>query len=207
MKTGRRFGRALFLVAIVTFFICSTAHAQVPGQVPDLSIWESTWFKVKLTRTVYHFENIGVKPKPASLLSQSGGTSYIKITGWDTTTTPLTPFLTADVYARDASGNWDPNPVAELNIYYFAGSNLKFIGSSQVSDAYQTLSLVLVFTGKWNSAANKFVLGGETKISTMGSSMLEIDDVPNSTERWAGAAKLSGPMVPESRVPPILVGP
>jgi hypothetical protein len=156
---------------------------------------------VVLSRTVYHFDNIGVKPRPSYLLSQSGDTSYMKITGWDTTTTPLDPFLTAEVYARDGSGNWDPNPVAFLDIYYFAGSNLKFIGSCEVIDDYQTLSLVFVFTGKWNPGANKFVLGGETKISTMGSSMLEIDDIPSSTERWAGAAKLSGPMVPESKVP------
>jgi hypothetical protein len=202
MKIGRRFGKALFLVAIVTCFICGTAHTQVPGQVPDLNIWVNTWFKVTQTRTAYHFSNIGVKPTPGTPVSQSGGTSYMKITGWDTTTTPLAPFLTANVYGRDPqTGLWDPIPTAELDIYYFTGSNLKFIGSSRVIDAYQTLSLVIVFTGKWNTAANKFVLGGDTKISTTGSSVLEIDDLLGSTERWAGALKLSGPMVPESKVP------
>jgi len=102
MKTGRRFGKALFLVAIVTFFICTTAHAQVSGQIPDLSIWENTWFKVKMTSTVYHFSNIGVKPTPGYAVPDSAGTSYIKITNWDTTTTPADPFLTADVYAKQS---------------------------------------------------------------------------------------------------------
>jgi hypothetical protein len=204
MKIGRVLVTTVFAVAMVTCFICSTAHAQVQGVVPDLSIWVNTWFKVKLTRSAYQFADIGVKPKPATPISQSGGTAYLKITGWDTTT-PGAEFLTANVYARDDSGNWDPTPVATLDIYYFAGSNLKFVGTSQISDSFVTLSLVFVFTGKRNKADTNFVLGGTTKLSTMGSSMLEIDDVPGSTERWAGPAKLSGPMVPESKVPPALL--
>ncbi len=202
MKTGRRFGRALFLVAIVTFFICSTAHAQVPGQVPDLSIWENTWFKVKMTSTVYHFSNIGVKPTPNYTVSESTGTSYIKITGWDTTTTPADPFLTADVYAKD--GTWVR--VDTMNIYYFAGSNLKFVGSARSGDPLAddpglALSLMFVFTGKRNATNTKFIMDGSTKLSTIGSSIVEIDNVPASKERWAGSVKLSGPMVPESSLP------
>jgi hypothetical protein len=204
MKTGRRFGKALFLVVIVTFFVCGTTHAQVSGVVPDLSIWVNTWFKVNYTRTAYHFQNIGVKPNPASPLPQSGGTSYMKITGWDTTT-PGDEFLTADVYSRDLNtGQWDPTPAAELEIYYFAGSNLKFIGSCQVIDAYQTLSLMFVFTGKRNKADTNFIMDGTTKLGTMGGHVSEIDDVSGSTERWAGAGKISGPMVPESKVPTAL---
>ena len=49
-------------------------------------------------------------------------------------------------------------------------------------------------------------MDGSTTLSTMGSSLLEIDDVPGSTERWAGSAKLSGPMVPVSTLPPPLQG-
>jgi hypothetical protein len=175
------------------------AHAQVPGQVPDLSIWENTWFKVKMTSTVYHFSNIGVKPTPSYLMPESAGTSYINITNWDTTTTPADPFLTADVYSKE-SGIW--TLIDTVNIYYFAGSNLKFVGSARVDDPTGTsLSLLFVFTGKRNKTNTNFIMDGTTKLSTMGSYILEIDDFPGSTERWAGAGKISGPMVPQSKLP------
>lgn len=193
-------------LAVAVFLTCSavgSVHAQVPGQVPDLSIWINTWFKVKMTSTRYHFSNIGVKPTPSHAISEYGGTSYFRITGWDTTTTPADPFLTADVYARDL-GIW--GVVETVNIYYFAGSNLKFVGSALVGDPLAdtpgaSLNLLFVFTGKRNATNTKFIMDGSTKLSTMGSAIFEIDDFPGSTERWAGAAKLSGPMVPESSLP------
>jgi hypothetical protein len=199
MKTGRRLVKVLFIVAFLTCFAYGTTHAQIPGQVPDLSIWVNAWFKVKMTSTVYHFSNIGVKPTPGYTISETGGTSYIKITDWDTTTTPEDPFLVADVYAKE-SGIWVL--VGTVNIYYFAGSNLKFVGSARVDDpAGTSLTLLFVFTGKRNAVDTKFIMDGSTKLSTMGSAIFEIDDFLGSTERWAGAAKLSGPMVPESKVP------
>ncbi len=198
--------KVLFNVLMVAVFItCSSigsVHAQVPGVVPGLSIWVNTWFKVKMTSTVYHFSNIGLKPTPNYTVSESGGTSYIKITGWDTTTTPADPFLIADVYAK--AGNWIR--VDTMNIYYFAGSHLKFVGSALsgnplADDPGLALSLMFVFTGKRNVANTKFIMDGSTKLSTIGSSIVEIDNVPGSKERWAGSVKLSGPMVPESSLP------
>ena len=104
-----------------------------------------------------------------------------------------------DVYAKE-SGSWVL--VDTVNIYYFAGSDLKFVGSAQVNDPSGTsLNLLYVFTGKWNPAKANFVMGGPTKLSTMGGSIFEIDDFPGSTERWAGTTKLSGPMVPVSKLP------
>ncbi len=109
-----------------------------------------------------------------------------------------------DVYAKE-SGNWIQ--VDTVNIYYFAGSNLKFVGSAQVDDPTGTsLTLLFVFTGKRNPANTIFIMDGSTKLSTMGSAIFEIDDFPGSTERWAGAAKLSGPMVPVSKLPLPLQG-
>ena len=206
MKVRRMLLGALMVGVFLTCFAVSAVHAQVPGEVPNLNIWIGTWFKVKMTSTVYHFSNIGVKPTPSYTESESGGTSYIKITGWDTTSTPADPFLTADVYAKDF-GIW--GLIGTVNIYYFAGSNLKFVGSALVGDPLadtpgESLSLLFVFTGKRNKANTSFIMDGSTKLSTMGSAILEIDDFPGSTERWAGAAKLSGPMVPESTLPPDL---
>ena len=194
---------ALMVAVFITCFSIASVHAQVPGVVPDLSIWVNTWFKVKMTSTVYHFSDIGVKPTPNYTVSESGGTSYIKITGWDTTTTPADPFLTADVYIKNV-GIW--GVIDTVNIYYFAGSNLKFVGSALTGnpladDPGQAFSLMFVFTGKRNATNTKFILDGSTKLSTIGSSIVEIDDVPGSKERWAGSTKLSGPMVPESSLP------
>jgi len=109
-----------------------------------------------------------------------------------------------DVYAKE-SGSWVL--VDTVNIYYFAGSDLKFVGSAQVNDPTGTsLNLLFVFTGKRNTANTKFIMDGSTKLITIGSSIIEIDDFPGSTERWIGAAKLSGPMVPVSKLPPELQG-
>jgi len=69
-----------------------------------------------------------------------------------------------------------------------------------------SLNLLFVFTGKRNRANTDFLMDGSTKLSTMGSAIYEIDDFPGSTERWAGAAQLSGPMVPVSKLPLPLQG-
>jgi hypothetical protein len=205
MKVRRTLIGVMMAGAFLTCFALGVAHAQ---GVPDLSIWKNTWFKVTFTSTVYHFSNIGVKPTPGYAISESAGISYMKIIDWDTTTTPEHPFLVVDVYAKD-SGNWIP--VDTVNIYYFAGSNLKFVGSAEVGDPTTStpgtsLTLLFVFKGKRNAANTKFIMDGSTKLSTMGSAIFEIDDFPGSTERWAGAAKLSGPMVPVSKLPPPLQG-
>lgn len=206
MKVRRMLWGVLMVGVFLTCFVVGAVHAQVPGEVPNLNSWVNTWFKVKMTSTVYHFSNIGVKPTPGYTLSESGGTSYIKITEWDTTSEPGDPFLVADVYARE-SGFWVQ--VESVKIYYFAGSNLNFVGSARVLDPLAdtpgtSLTLLFVFTGKRNKANTTFIMGGTTKLSTMGSALFEIDDADDSTERWAGAAKLSGPMVPVSSLPPEL---
>ena len=82
-----------------------------------------------------------------------------------------------------------------MNIQYFAGTALKFIGSAQVVTPNDvTMNLIFVFTGKKNLDGD-FIMGGITKLGTIASNMLEIDDAEDSTERWAGSVKLSGPMV------------
>ncbi len=205
MKVRRMLLGVLIAGVFLTCFTAGVTHAQ---GMPDLSIWKNTWFKVAMTSTVYHFSNIGVKPTPGYAISESGGTSYMKIIDWDTATTPEHPFLVVDVYAKE-SDNWIR--IATANIYYFAGTNLKFVGSAQVGDPTTStpgtsLTLLFVFTGKRNATNTKFIMDGSTKLSTMGSAIFEIDDAENSTERWAGAAKLTGPMVPVSKLPPPLQG-
>lgn len=200
MKVQRIWVGGVTVAMFVTFSLLGMAHAQVRGEYPDLSPWANTWFKVKLSRTVYCFDDIGVKPQPSAPVAQGMGTAYINIKSWSQV--PATPgTFMADIYARNhETGEWDPIPFFEdLEITYFAGSDLKFIGSAQlVIPNDVTLNLVFIFTGKKYLAgpkAGSFILDGVTKLSTVGSSMLEIDDVPGSTERWAGSVTISGPMV------------
>jgi hypothetical protein len=195
----RRISWTLMVAVFLTCFAVGPVYAlDTPGVVPDLNIWVGTWFKVAMKSNVYHFSNIGVKPTPNYTIPESGGTPYFKITDWDTTT-PGAEFLVVNVYGKE-SGIWVL--VETVNIYYFAGSDLKFVGSAQVDDPTGTsLNLLFVFTGKRNPANTKFIMDGSTKLSTIGSAIFEIDDFPGSTERWAGTTKLSGPMVPVSKLP------
>jgi len=202
MKVQRMLVGGLMVAVFVTCFALGMANAQVQGQYPDLGAWAKTWFKLALTRTIYHFSDIGVKPQPPAPVPEPMGTAYINITSWD----GLNHVLTADIYARDFdTGQWVTTPFTTINIEYFAGSDLKFIGSAQLgpSDGI-TLGLIFVFTGKKYQAGPKFgsfILGGVTKLGTIGSSILEIDNAAPYTERWAGSATISGPMVPADSLP------
>jgi hypothetical protein len=199
MKVQSRWMGVLVVAVFIAWFTLGTAHAQ---GYPDLGDWANTWFKVKLTRTAYYVSDIGVKLVPPGD-PEPMGTAYINITNWD----GINHILTADIYTRNhETGDWDPTPFfKDLEIAYFAGTSLKFIGSAQlVIPNDVTMGLIFVFTGKkylTGPKAGDFILGGVTKLGTIGSSMLEIDDVPGSTERWAGSATISGPMVPESSLP------
>ena len=200
MRNGKRWLSALVMMVFLTCFTAGAAHAQVEGQIPNLDSWVGTWFKVTLTGTAYHFSDYGVKPTPATPAAVTIGKVYLNITSWNPSALPLGT-LTADIYAKDHdTGIWIPTPFASININYFAGSDLKFMGSAQLSTSNDvTMGIVFIFTGK--KVGDNFVLGGVSKLSTIGSYMLEIDDAPGSTERWAGSVKLSGPMVPASSLP------
>ena len=202
MRNGKQWLSALVMMVFLTCFTVGTAQAQISGQVPDLSSWVNTWFKLTLSRTVYHFSDIGVKPTPSTPTTEPIGIAYMKITDWVLDTGPMT----ANIYTKDLlSGEWDPTPLTTLTIQYFAGSDLKFAGTSQLAVGGITLDFIFYFTGKKDLAGN-FILGGITNVKTLGGFILEIDDVPGSDERWVGSAKLTGPMVPESKVPAILRG-
>jgi hypothetical protein len=191
MKKGKLLLNVLMVAILVICFSLGTAHAQA-GVFPDLSDWVGKSFKVKLSRTVFKFSDIGVKPTPSYQFDEAMGKAYINTTAWDGTN----HILTADIYTMDHNtGEWITTPFTTINIQYFAGTDLKFIGSGQIAIPNDvTMNLIFVFTGQKNGAGD-FILGGTTKLGTIASSMLEIDDAVGSTERWAGSVKLSGPMV------------
>lgn len=206
MKVRKWLLNGLMVAVFVTCFALGMAHAQVPREYPDLSDWANdTWFKVKLTVTTYHFDGIGIKPKPSAPVPQQMGTAYINIHKWS----PDMHALTADIWAKE-DGVWVPF-FPDLVITYFAGSDLQFIGSAQLVTLDDvTMGLIFVFTGSKYTKGDKagqFKLGGVTKLSTIGGSILEVDNAddapvdPTLKERWAGSAKISGPMVPKYSLP------
>jgi len=207
MKAQRMWVCVLMVAAFITCFAFGMAHAQVKGKYPDLGDWAATWFKVKLIVTTYHFDGVGIKPVSSAPATQPMGTAYINIKSWSPTEPPT---LTADIWARE-DGVWMPL-FRDLVITYFAGSDLKFVGKAQLATLDDvTMSLIFIFTGSkyapGTPKAGQFKLGGATKLGTIGSSILEIDNAddapvdPNLKERWAGSATISGSMVPESSLP------
>jgi hypothetical protein len=199
---GKRTLRVLVAVVWIAVFAFGTAHAQTPGVVPDLSSWVNSWFRLTITRTAYHFPDIGVNPSPGYSSLESMGTAFMKLTDWDS----VNRVFTADAYVRSPeTGKWVTTPFATFDIQYFAGSKNNFVGSTQITIPNDvSINLVFFFTAKryWGG----FVVDGTTNVRTLSGSMLEIDDVPDSTERWAGSTDFSGPMVPLSSVPLVLRG-
>jgi len=187
----------LMAAVFITCFTLGTAHAQ--GEPPDLTRWVGTWFKLTLTANVYHYSNIGVKPSPSYRVTDAESGIYMKIAGWDAGTR----ILQATAYPKEG-GVYSPLVSIPLDMNYFAGDGLKFVCSSFVDEAGMQNGFILFFKGKLNTAGD-FVLGGETNFKSLGGYYLETDDVPGSTERWAGSATLVGKMIPLSKVPSILL--
>jgi hypothetical protein len=191
MKSRNLLLNGLMVVVFVTCLTHGTAHAQ-PGEFPNLSDWIGTWFKLTVTATAFHYPNVGVKPNPSYAQAATMGKAYLNITDWD----GINHILTADIYTKDHdTDEWITTPFAAMNIEYFAGTALQFRGSARLADPNDvTMNLIFVFSGK-QTLAGDFILGGITKVSTMASNILEIDDAEGSTERWIGSVKISGPMV------------
>ena len=195
MKARKWLIKSLMVAVFLTCFAIGGVHAQ--PVYPDLADWaNNTWFKLTLTATVFHYESVGVKPTPSYAVPVNMGKAYMNIRAWDA----LNHILTADIYAKDPNtGQWITSPHFTTSIEYFTGTALQFRASAQVVDPDGiTMNLILVFNGKKNLAGD-FILGGTTKMSSMASNILNIDDV--GPERWVGSVKLSGSMVPASSLP------
>ena len=191
----------LVAVSLLAWFDCGTARAQT---LPNLSIWENTWFKVKLTATVYRFEDIGQKPK-GKPVTAPGDLAYLKIVSWSPVD-EKTGTLALRVYPQVSKGVFSPDVSIDVGLSYFAGSDLNFVCYGQADTGFTEMGFLIFFKGKQDKSGN-FVLNGKTYLKTLAGFYLEEDDVPESTERWAGSAALKGAMVPESKVPPALLLP
>jgi len=98
-----------FLIICLTF---GTAHSQ------DLSEWVGKWFKLTYSYKGYEtLEEANYIPETQSAKT----TLYLKITAWDTTTTPPTPFLDCSEY--DKEGNLYDN----IHLLYLGGTDLDFL--------------------------------------------------------------------------------
>ena len=202
MKARRLWACGLALAVFMTCMSVGIADAQVPGEVPDLSIWVGQWFKVTGTLNMFQFDDIGVRPTPSYPITETFP-SYVKIVNWDSDAR----ILTANYYGKDHSGNWITDPII-MDFSYFAGSQLNFVCSSEVETATQAVfGFTIRFKGVYNTITEKFKMAGYSYLKTLGGHYVDIRDIPpGSTQRWAGTVKFVGDMVPLSRVPLVLQG-
>ncbi len=195
MKGRKWLLNGLIAAVFVSCFALGTVHAQ--PSYPDLTDWaNNTWFKLTLTGNAIHYPSVGAKPNPSYALAVNIGKAYLNIRGWDA----INHILTADIYSKDPNtGQWISSPHFTTDIKYFAGTALQFRASAQAVDPDGiTMNLILVFNGKKNQAGD-FILGGTTKISSMASNILDINDA--GPDRWVGSVKVRGPMVPATSLP------
>lgn len=190
--------RVVAVAVLVTCLGVGLSHAQV---LPNLSSWTNTWFKVFLTRNVFHYGDIDVLPTPS--YRQSGTSpvpAYMYINSWDSVNGVLQVIL----YPPDPdNGTYDKSRFETIDLQYFAGNDLKFVCAGEVvSSDGTTLGFTMYFKGVKKSG--NFVLGGYTNLTTLGGYYLEVDNAPGSTERWAGSMTIKGNMIPVTRVPSVL---
>jgi hypothetical protein len=168
-------------------------------KVPDLSIWVDKWFRISVAGSHYHF--IGMRLKPPDPIQRSFP-AYMKIVSWDSTNQSFS----VNIYTKNDLGKWDPTEYNNFTFNYFAGSDLKFVCNFEQITTQNTIHIAVFFVGKRNAKGN-FVMGGYTYVKTLGGYYLEIDDNATPQVRWAGSVKLTGSMIPESKVPPELLVP
>lgn len=190
--------RVVAMAVLVTCLGVGLSHAQV---TPDLNSWTDTWFKVFLTRNVFHYGNIDVLPTPS--YRQSGTSplpAYMYINSWDSVNGVLQVIL----YPPDPdNGTYDPSIFETIDLQYFAGTDLKFVCAGEMVSNGTAIGFTMYFKGVKNKSDN-FVLGGYTNLTTLGGYYLEIDNAPGSTERWAGSMTIKGDMIPVAKVPLVL---
>jgi hypothetical protein len=169
-------------------------------KVPDLSIWVDKWFRISVAGSNYHF--IGMSAKPPNPI-QRRFPAYMKIVSWDSTNQSFS----VNLYNKNDLGNWDPTEYINFTFNYYAGSDLKFVCNFEQITTQNTIHTAVLFIGKRNAKGN-FLMAGRTHVRTLGGYYFEIDDIAaNPQERWAGSVKLTGSMIPESKVPSVLLVP
>jgi hypothetical protein len=185
---------------MVGFLTVGTVHAQ--RTLPDIFPWVGSWFKLTVTQNEYNFDAQGVTPKPGYPVSLSSP-AYLWINGgWWSSCCPENQGLWGKLYTEDSSGNWATSSFLQLTFNYFAGSDLKFVASTAYGDANIQFGATILFTGKRNTSGD--FVNSVTALKTPGGYITEKDDVPGSTERWAGSLKMSGLRIIQSKLPPEL---
>jgi len=187
MKRNRSWLIGVVVVAVFVMLPLGMAQAQ-----EDLSMWQGKWFKVTYTKTALHYSGPGVKPTPNALGTSSGpGYLYVRLVEGEK--------LTLTAYTKHPeTGQWSADPFAELILNYFAGDELNFTSWGEMGNAFLFSQLGIQITGVKNK---KTLLLQTGTFKTLGGFVMENDDVPGSTELWAGGLKINGTWVDQSKVP------
>jgi hypothetical protein len=184
------------LVSVFVMLPLGMAQAQ-----DSLSMWQGKWFKVTYSKTAFHYPGPGVKPTP-NALGTSSGPGYLYVTGVDLT--QGAEKLTLIAYTKDPdTGNWSGIPFATIVLNYFAGDYLNFSSWGGFDNGALFSQLGIQITGVKNKKTGLLQSG---TFKTLGGFVMENDDVPGSTELWAGGLKINGTWVDQSKVPVDLTG-
>jgi hypothetical protein len=183
MKSNKVWFCGFVVAFVIMCFAISTARAQ------DLSGWVGKWFKLKYSAKGYETTGEG------SYIPQTEngtGSSYLKITAWDTTN-PSDLLLRCSLYDQD-----DEEVVQKIvEIHYLGGTDLDFLCLGFIADSEGHEQFTVRITGKASGGILKSAtfktLGG------FGWDKNQYDSDPRKS--WAGGLTITGTLISESKLP------
>jgi hypothetical protein len=157
-----------------------------PGVSGGMTIWVGQWFKLTTKIT-------GSCSGTSGMMSDSGSyVGYLKLWQWD----PDNNVLQGDLYENDtATSQWSSQ---SFPLLFIAGSDLDFICQSQVTDnaANSTQGFTARIVGKEPAGVLK-----SATFKSLGGYYIDALDQSGTIVNCAGGLKLTGTLIPESKVP------
>lgn len=200
MRSSKIWLVGLLVSVIIGFFTVGTVHAQLP----DLTMWDNSWFKLTVTEKLYEFPDQTAKPSPTTRVV-STRPAYLHITA--VTLDPGPPesiSISADLFIKDPlTGDWNPVPLAVLDLEYFAGDDLKFVCRTFINTTNVRYATTIYFSGVLTTSGLD-LKNTDTTMATKGSTFTQV--IPATPQWLAGELNMSGTKVAESTVPTVLTG-
>jgi len=157
-----------------------------PGSSAGMTIWVGQWFKLAAKIT-------GSCSGSSGIVSDSGSyVGYLKLWEWD----PNNKILQGDLYEYDtATAQWSSQ---SLPLLFIGGSDLDFLCQSQVTDnaANSTEGFTARIVGKETAGILK-----SATFKSLGGYYIDALDQSGAIANCAGALKITGALIAESKVP------
>jgi hypothetical protein len=183
--------KRLCLKLVLAMLFCtflSVGNSEAQG-LPDLSLWNSTNWKITTKSSGYYF--------PPDAVSNNGPSPDGRFNGsypqWGRITSDIAGVFTINTYDKDTGGSC--SLVDTLNLTYIAGSALGFIASYEIDLPDNYAAGLLYISGKLDKAGTAIQIG---KIEPLGEYVMasEIVDPPGG-DRIAYKVDLKGKKVSE----------